>query len=321
MSAPAITTVPGVDRPQTVKETITEATVEKSWAADTDRPAADRARAKMKAEVSPPPDAPSKTFVKPLPSNPFSTTPSAIAAAVSASPITTATSATISTPTPASTARATPNPPSPSPVPTARATATAMSTPSVMASPSARPRRLPPPQRPSPALTVAPAESTQVVATPGGLTPAAPIISSTPAHAAQVTPRRLVPTQLRTPAARPSPTQPEAIAKPSPRYDLAPRPVAPPRVAQPTPVVTPPASSASIDTSSPPPGETKPVVRRTPAGVRTRPPADAAAIPSSSAASLPLPDDQKANSKRPQRPRPVEGEKPIATPAGSTAPQ
>jgi hypothetical protein len=69
MSAPAITTVQGVDRPQTVKETITQAMVEKSWAVDTDRSAADRARAKMKAEVTPPPDAPSKTFVKPAPSS------------------------------------------------------------------------------------------------------------------------------------------------------------------------------------------------------------------------------------------------------------
>src|SRR5207342_720790 len=37
MSAPAINTVPGVDRPQIVKETLRDATVEKSWAADTDR--------------------------------------------------------------------------------------------------------------------------------------------------------------------------------------------------------------------------------------------------------------------------------------------
>ena len=89
MSAPAITTVQGVDRPQTVKETITQATVEKSWAADTDRPAADRARAKMKAEVTPPPDAPSKTFVKPVPSSTSSTTATATVAPASASPITT----------------------------------------------------------------------------------------------------------------------------------------------------------------------------------------------------------------------------------------
>jgi hypothetical protein len=318
MSAPAIITVPGVDRPQTVKETITETTVEKSWAADTDRSAADRARAKMKAEVTVPPNAPSKTFVKPLPS---STSPSVTAAAVSASPNAAPASTTIFSPTPAPTARATPTPLLPSPIPTARATATAMSTPPVMASPFARPRRLPPPQRPSPALTAAPAESPQVIATPGS-TPAAPITFSPPARPPQITPRRLVPTQLHTPTARPSsPQPPEATAKPSPRNSLAPRPVAPPRVAQPTPVVTPPASSAPIDTSAAPPGEAKPIVRHTPPGVRTKPPADAAAIPSSSAMPSPPPDDRKANDKRPKRPGPAEGEKPGPTPTGSTAPQ
>ena len=76
MSAPAITTVQGINRPQRIKENLTEATVEKSWAADTDRPAADRARAKMKAESTPPPDAPSKTFVTP-PRPPSTSTPTA----------------------------------------------------------------------------------------------------------------------------------------------------------------------------------------------------------------------------------------------------
>ena len=66
MSAPALTTDQGINRPQRIKENITQATVEKSWSTDTDRPAADRARAKMKAESTPPPDAPSKTFVNPL---------------------------------------------------------------------------------------------------------------------------------------------------------------------------------------------------------------------------------------------------------------
>ena len=65
MSAPVITRVPGIDRPQRIKETLTEATVEKTWTAETDRAASERARTKMKAEVTPPPDAPSKRFVRP----------------------------------------------------------------------------------------------------------------------------------------------------------------------------------------------------------------------------------------------------------------
>jgi hypothetical protein len=332
MSAPAITTVHGIDRPQTVKETITEATVEKSWAADTDRPAADRARAKMKAEVTPPPDAPSKTFVKSMPSSTSSTT--ATVAAASASPVTTptttvsatpptpsrarATPAAISNPTPAPTARATSKPASPTPAPTARATATVMSTPSVSASPSARPRQPTVLPKPSPSLTVSPAES---IATPG-LIPAVPITSSTPDRAPQTTPHRIVPTPMNTPAARPSSTQPtEAIAKPSPGYNLAPRPVAPPRVTQPTPVVTPPANTASTDTSPPPPNEARPVVRRTPPGIRTKPPVDGVATPSSRAVPSPTPDDQKAKNRRPKRPGQIEGEKPGPTPTGSTAPQ
>ena len=332
MSAPAITTVHGIDRPQTVKETITEATVEKSWAADTDRPAADRARAKMKAEVTPPPDAPSKTFVKSMPSSTSSTT--ATVAAASASPVTTptttvsatpptpsrarATPAAISNPTPAPTARATSKPASPTPAPTARATATVMSTPSVSASPSARPRQPTALPKPSPSLTVSPAKS---IATPG-LIPAVPITSSTPDRAPQTTPHRIVPTPMNTQAARPSSTQPtEAIAKPSPGYNLAPRPVAPPRVTQPTPVVTPPANTASTDTSPPPPNEARPVVRRRPPGIRTKPPVDGVATPSSRAVPSPTPDDQKAKNRRPKRPGQIEGEKPGPTPTGSTAPQ
>ena len=65
MSAPALSTDQGIKRPQRIKETIAQTTVEKSWSAETDRSAADRARAKMKAESTPPPDAPPKTFVKP----------------------------------------------------------------------------------------------------------------------------------------------------------------------------------------------------------------------------------------------------------------
>jgi hypothetical protein len=294
MSAPTITTVQGVDRPQTVKETITQVTVEKSWAADTDRAAADRARAKMKAEVTPPPDAPSKRFVKPAPSSTSSTTARATPLA-------------ITTPTPSvSTA--------PTTAPTARATATAILTPSMAASP--RPRQPTPSTRPLPSPTVSPAEPAEV-ATPR-MTPGAPTTSSTPDRAAQTTPRRIVPTPMNTPAARPSSTQPaEAVVKPTPRHYLAPRPIAPSRVTQPSPVVIPPANAAT-DSSSPSPNETQPAARRTPPGVRTKPPA---ATPSLSAVPSPVSEDQKAKNNRSKRPGEVEGKKPEPTPTGSTAPE
>jgi hypothetical protein len=326
MSAPAITTIQGVDRPQTVKETITQATVEKSWAADTDRPAADRARAKMKAEVTPPPDAPSKTFVKPAPLSTSSTRATATVAPVSASRITTpattvsatptpaptarATPAAISSPTqsvsasptPAPTPRATPKPASPTAAPTSQATIRAISTPSVLAAPSARPRRPAPPPRLLPSPTVPPAESAEDSATPR-TTPAVPTTSLVPHRAPQTTP----------------PT--EAVSKPMPRYNPAPRPVVPPRIPQPFPVVTPLASAAATDSSSPPRDETKPVVRHNPPGVRTKAPAAAIGTPSSRAAPSPTPEDQKAKNTRPKRPGQVEGEKPAPTPMGSTAPE
>jgi hypothetical protein len=341
MSAPAITAIQGVDRPQTIKETITQATVEKSWAADTDRPAADRARAKMKAEVTPPPDAPSKTFVKPAPLSTSRTMATATVAPASANPSTTPATTVSATPTPRATPgavstpthsvsplptrapipRATPKPASPTVAPTARATLPAISTPSVSASPSVRPPRPAPSPRLLPSPIVSPAESAEARATPR-TTPAVPSTSVMPYRAPQTTPRRVLPTPMNTPAALPSSTPPtEAASKPMPRHDPASRPVAPPRIPQPLPVVTPPASAAATDSSSPPREETKPVVRHTPPGVRTKPPAAAIETPSSSAVPSPTPEDQKAKNARPKRPGQVEGEKPAPTPMGSTAPQ
>ena len=118
MSAPALTTDQGIKRPQTVKETMAQTTVEKSWSAEIDRSAADRARAKMKAESTPPPDAPSKTFVKP----PDST---ATAPPVSASPVSASKPAVSATPASAPIERTTPAPslaPPPKPSPTVQAT-------------------------------------------------------------------------------------------------------------------------------------------------------------------------------------------------------
>jgi hypothetical protein len=315
ISAPAITAVIGVDRPQTVKETLTEAVVEKSWAADTDRPAADRARAKMKAEAPPPADAPSKIFVKPVSSTTSTTPPAAVSATTVATPASATpvsappartTPAAISTRMPSMPAsprpRATPKSALPSPV----TTAPEMSTPPVVASPSVRPPRPLPPLKSSPSPTVPPVEPTPVIAKPE-MTSTVPAAPSTPARLPQTTPRRLVPIPLNTPPARPN---------------LSPRPVPPPRVPQPTLVMTPPASSASTDASPPPPNETKPVVRHTPPGVRIKPPADVVAVPSANAMPSSPAEDQKANNKRPRRPGPVEGEKkPAPTPTASPAPE
>ncbi len=65
MPAPVIARAQLAERPRSVKETVTQTVVDHGWEAIGDRQAADKARAKMKAESTPPPNAPSKTFVKP----------------------------------------------------------------------------------------------------------------------------------------------------------------------------------------------------------------------------------------------------------------
>ncbi|PYJ06917.1 MAG: hypothetical protein DMF06_17075, partial [Verrucomicrobia bacterium] len=330
MSAPAITRVRGVDRPQTVKETLAQTTVEKSWTAETDRAAADRARAKMKGEVAAPSDAPPKTFLKPVLPNTSTSiaTPAAAPASTVVPPPALAPPKAAFTVAPATSAP--PAPSSPKPAATVKEIAPAISTPSVLASPAAGPRPPVVRAKPSPASTVAPAEAI-----------------ATPARVPQMTPR-LVPPPVNTPAAPPSSTQPpEAAAKPSPRHDLAPRPVVHPPAAKPTPVVTspnapptnvPPAPTnetkpvirqappdvrmkppaVAPTTNVPPPPERQPVVRQTPPDVRMKPPA-VAPPPPSNVVPQPAPPEPKANNMRPVHPEKVEGEK--ATPVVSPMPK
>ena len=54
-------------RPPSIKQTITQTIVERGWSEITDQPAAQKARAKMKAEATPPSNPPPKKFVKPAP--------------------------------------------------------------------------------------------------------------------------------------------------------------------------------------------------------------------------------------------------------------
>jgi hypothetical protein len=271
MSAPAITKVKGDDRPQTVKETISQTTVEKSWAADTDRAAADRAREKMKAEVTPPANAPPKKFVKSSGSGMTATATAAPAAMPAVTPttpalapITRATPVVVASPGPASTVRPTPKPLLPTIAP----------------------------PRPSPSLAVTPVKSVEPTAPK--MTPTAPVPSLTLEHAP--TPRRIVPTLMNTPVPRPSLAAPsEAVTKPTPRFIPGPRPASTPRP-QVSPLVTPPVKSAPIDSSSRPPEKTKPAVPPTPPA-RTNPPSAPKALSSPRTESAPKPDDQDARKK------------------------
>ncbi len=63
--APAIARPQPAERPRNVKKTVAQTTVDHGWEGIADRQAAEKARAKIKSESTPPPDAPARTFVKP----------------------------------------------------------------------------------------------------------------------------------------------------------------------------------------------------------------------------------------------------------------
>jgi hypothetical protein len=65
MPAPLIAKAQPAERPHNIKETVAQTVVDHGWEAVGDRQAAEKARAKIKSESTPPPNAPPKTFVKP----------------------------------------------------------------------------------------------------------------------------------------------------------------------------------------------------------------------------------------------------------------
>jgi hypothetical protein len=126
ITAPLLRNVSGFHRPRSIKERVSEVVVDNGWTAIADRSAAERARTRMRAEATPPPNAPPKKFVKPAEA-PSAPTVSATAAATAAP----------ATP-PAIAATATPAPIAPR-APTARPSATA----ALSASPTPRERQTP----------------------------------------------------------------------------------------------------------------------------------------------------------------------------------
>ena len=63
--APVIATAQPAERPRNIKGTLEQTVVERGWEGIADRQAVGKARAKIKSESTPPPDAPPKTFVRP----------------------------------------------------------------------------------------------------------------------------------------------------------------------------------------------------------------------------------------------------------------
>ncbi len=166
IQAPVIERAQRVERPRNVRETIAQVVVDHGWERMGDRQAAEKVRIKMKGEATPPPNAPSRVFVKPAEAAPTATvpaaTPTATAAASMAPTVSPAPSASprrempprvspsaaaTSSPEPSATARAVFTPP-------VRPSATVSSTPEVTASavssPTPRINHTAPPATPSP---------------------------------------------------------------------------------------------------------------------------------------------------------------------------
>ncbi|HEX8898503.1 MAG TPA: DUF6600 domain-containing protein, partial [Chthoniobacterales bacterium] len=74
VSIPVLTEVRNIFRPRRVKERVTEVTVDNGWTSVADRSAAERARSKIRAEATPPPNAPPKKFVPPAETAPTAAT-------------------------------------------------------------------------------------------------------------------------------------------------------------------------------------------------------------------------------------------------------
>src|SRR6266496_2803029 len=65
MPAPVIARAQPTERPRNIKGTLAQTVVERGWEGIADQHAVEKARAKIKSEATPPPDAPPKTFVRP----------------------------------------------------------------------------------------------------------------------------------------------------------------------------------------------------------------------------------------------------------------
>ena len=185
--APLIARAQSAERPQRVKETVAQAVVDHGWEAMPDRQAAEKLRAKIKSESTPPQGAPPKTFVKP---------PQLAAEAVAVTPV--ATPAFASPRIPATQA------PSRRPMPTSRQTAPARS-----------------PQIPGPSATIAqsatPFRRATPIATASTVATSTPSITPTPTarETAPITPRAaFTPRRLTTSTPSPAVPVPEISATP-----------------------------------------------------------------------------------------------------------
>src|SRR5436190_6181035 len=148
--APLIARGQAIERPRMVKETITNVVVDRGWENSGDQQATEKIRVKMKAEATPPPNAPPKTFVKPTEAAAETSTTSASSTsspATAATAVPSASATSTSTPASPATIAATATPgrrampgTTASPLATARATATPVETATATPRPTLTPR-------------------------------------------------------------------------------------------------------------------------------------------------------------------------------------
>ena len=350
VSVPVLGEVRNIFRPRRVKERVTEVNVDNGWTSVSDRSAAERARTKIRAEATPPPNAPPKKFVPPaetaasstpaatIAATPVAVSPSAAPAhSATASPA--ATAAISSSPTPIASAspRTRPSPsmrPRPSPSPTTAATTApaasstpvpaVSTTPRTRPSPSMRPRPSP---SPTAAATIAPAASTTPMAAVSSTPRTRPSpsiaarVSPTPMPSAsaeltppRVIPRRTLPPISTTPApARTPSAATESSIEPAPTIPPVRRPSIPPRTTLPTPTVAPETSEAAR------PPVPRDLPRRTMPPRMTPPPATSPADTPTIAPSSPPVTEERTKNRRPPRPAPATTEG--VTPTPSTPPR
>jgi hypothetical protein len=189
ITAPVIARAQAVQRPPVVKQKVTENVVEHGWEGLADQKAAQQARAKIKSEATPPPNAPSKTFVKPAPV-------AGAPRAASPAPRATAAAITRSTITPALTPAA--------PVPRATATPPRFSrpaqTPAMVGTPALPAAQAGVPQpTASPALTATQQPRTTATPLPIGT----PMATPRPAFSPGSSPQPVSPTTTTTPPSPP----------------------------------------------------------------------------------------------------------------------
>ena len=248
MAAPVFARAQSVERPRTVRENIPQAVADHGWEGIADHQAVEKAREKIRSEATPPPSAPSRTFVRP---NTAVSPQRAVAPAVSPSP------SAASTPVPAfsaaaspqgSAARFRPGSPAitPSPVRAPRSTRTPESSPSVSSTP-VRP--------PSPAVTPSPLHRPNRMMSPG---PGTTVLPTTTPALRRLAPPRSGPRPLMSPTAPPegSPSATESTTSVMPEAGKSERPVKQGPLHSPRQLQRPgensPAPSTSADASASP---------------------------------------------------------------------